>query len=153
MKIDGAYPVGGAGDSSGKEKVDKVEGSSFHEILKSVSGDGAKGLGSKNVKGAFALPENPIITPYNSSDKSSAPLIADSVDNILTDLEMFKNLLGNSDVPVERLNDFMREISVKKDAIVDGANLAGDDDLKSLASDLASVVNESISQFYSGYGA
>lgn len=153
MKIDGIDPIKGTPSAKpvGKEPV---SGSSFGNIYDNlVSKTGAAGPSSK---AAALLPGAgvPFIAPpVLGVDPFTNLMAVDRIESLFTDLEMFKNALANSDMPVERLSSLVSEFAGRKDELAAMIGRIPDEELKSVVSDSLSVVINLVSQYHAGYAA
>jgi len=149
MKIDGLDPT--EGKPVGKPKsIEPVKGPAFHELLDSFAKQGQ----TAKTGSAPPISSIPFIQPPVLTGTDSARLdIVKRIDNILTDLDMFGNALGNMDVSLERLQPLADELADRKDELASWLNSVSDDELKGLISNTIELVIDQMNRYHAGYAA
>ncbi len=147
MKIDGPDPIGkGTPEKPGSSEP--IKGPSFGEVLRNVAKHGdsqAQGVGA-----SAPLPEV-FLSRFQETPGISTSQIVNRLDDTLTDLQMLGTVLGVTDVPLERLDSFVDDLSKNKDEIALMIGKIPDDELKSLASETLALVIEQINSYHAGY--
>lgn len=87
-----------------------------------------------------------------AGDQASSDMVG-KLDGLFNDLSMFKNALGNTSIPMERLAPLARELISRKDEIAGLLGGIGDEKLKGIASDALKLTLDQISAYYSGQAA
>ncbi|VAX20843.1 hypothetical protein MNBD_NITROSPINAE02-1449 [hydrothermal vent metagenome] len=152
MKIDGLGPI--EGRPVGQPGANKpVKGPSFHEVLDGITQPGStKQAGKAGQSGPVPLAPFIQPLPISSSTASQRDAIG-SIDNILTDLDMFRNALANDDIPLERLEPLARELAARKDDLASLLGSAPDEELKGIVSSALELVINQMNQYHAGYAA
>ncbi|MGK7344687.1 MAG: hypothetical protein ACNS63_02625 [Candidatus Nitrospinota bacterium M3_3B_026] len=148
MKIDGLDPL--KNRPGGKpEKTEPVRGEPFEKVLKKVSGEAGKTSAPRGPAGPAP------VTPLFLSGESGARLreTAGRLEDLLTDLSMFANALGDMNLPVERLNPMVDELEERKEEIALMIGELPDGELKDIASEALSILIEQVSFYHAGYAA
>jgi len=152
MKIDGLDPIQGPERLPGKPgKVSDYSFSALFDQL--VSGHGAprNAASSGQVYPGAGVPFIP--PPVSGAGDFSSGMAVEGVERLLTDLDMFRNVLANSQVPVERLSTLVDELLVRKDELASMIGRIEDEDLKAVLGEALSVVIDLVDRHYSGYPA
>lgn len=152
MKIDGIDPAKSPlpGKVAGKEPVSGVSFDALYDNLISKPGASGPSTGSAPLPGAgvpFIAPPVLGMSPYANS------MAVDRMESLLTDLEMFKNALANSDIPVGRLSSLVSEFAGRKDEMAMMIGRTTDEELKSVVSEALGVVIDLVNQYHAGYAA
>jgi len=85
-------------------------------------------------------------------DQSSSDM-AGKLDGLFNDLSMFKNALGNTSIPMDRLAPLARELISRKDEIAGMIGGIGDEKLKGIATDALKLTLDHIISYYAGQAA
>lgn len=144
MKIDGINPAGKPGQEP--KKTDKVSGEAFDSYLKTAMNTGQTAQ-AKPVTGPA-----PVMHPQLAMGQTQNPFQAEAVrqlDAALGDLELYRNTLGNPDVPAKRLGPLADQLMRKKDSLVALMGKTDDPKLKELLSQTAAVILNENSRLYS----
>lgn len=152
MKIDGVDPAKGPLPTkpAGKEAVSGASFGSLYDDLISKAGALNPSSSSAPLPGAgvpFIAPPVLGLNPFTDS------MTVDRMESLFTDLEMFKNSLANSDIPVDRLSSLVSEFAGRKDELAAMIGRIPDEELKSVVSDALTVVIDLVSQYHAGYAA
>jgi len=151
MKIDGIDPGKGLPSAKpvGKESV---SGASFWTLYDNLISK--PGLPDQSSTSAPPLPGVTLpfmAPPVSGQDLFTGSMATDRMESLFTDLEMFKNALANSDIPVDRLAPLVSEFVGRKDELAVMIGRIPDQELKSVVSEALSVVIDLVNQYHAGY--
>jgi hypothetical protein len=154
MKIDGLDPANKGPQPVKPADKEAVSVSSFGNlydelISKTGATDPSRGL-TAPLPGAgipFIAPPVSGQNPYTDS------MVVDRIENLFTDLEMFKNALSNSDIPIERLSSLISEFLERKDEMASMIGRIPDEELRGVVSDALTIVIDLVNQYQAGYAA
>lgn len=148
MKIDGLDPLKNR-PGQGPGKAEPARGSSFEEALKEASGKTEKTAAPRRAAGP--APVAPLfISEDRGADLKSA---VGRLEDLLTDLSMFANALGDMNLPVEKLNPMVDELEERKEELALMIGKLPEGDLKNIASEALSILIEQVSFYHAGYVA
>ncbi|VAX22703.1 hypothetical protein MNBD_NITROSPINAE04-1382 [hydrothermal vent metagenome] len=153
MKIDGIDPANKGLPSIKPVGKEPVSGASFASLYNNlISKTGASDPSSTS---APPLPGAglPFMAPPVGPDSFSGSMAVDRMESLFTDLEMFKNALANSDIPVDRLAPLVSEFVGRKNELAVMIGRIPDQELKSVVSDALTVVIDLVNQYHAGYTA
>jgi len=150
MKIDGLDPTK-PNPPEKQKSAQSSPGESFGKILSELEGAGGP---AKPREGAPSAPVSsvPFITPPVVESSASAELIG-SLEKTLTDLSIFANALGNTGLPLERLDPIVDELAVRKDELASMLKTSSDDEIKGIVTDVLAVLLENMADYSRGYAA
>jgi len=154
MKIDGIDPANKGLPSSkpvGKEPVSGASFASLYDNLISKTGASDPSSASASPLPGAGLPF--MAPPVSGPDLFAGSMAVDRMESLFTDLEMFKNALANSDIPVDRLAPLVSEFVGRKDELAVMIGRVPDQELKSVVSDALTVVIDLVNQYHAGYTA
>ncbi|MBI5815339.1 MAG: hypothetical protein HZB29_06970 [Nitrospinae bacterium] len=155
MKIDGLDPLKNLTKTGSAKPSEPVSGQSFMDVLSGLTSKETGQTSAPSSMGApIPLSGVPFIAPV-SSDLSAidASSLMNSLDSVLSDLSMFKNALGNNQIPLERLKPLMDELLARKDELVGFIGKIDDKELKSIVSDALNLVMDQANQYQASYAA
>lgn len=161
MKINGQEPSKNIQAPGVTKKTASPAGQSadglFLEALKQASENLSAQKGptqQSSVTGLGPLASTSFIPALSGlmGDQASSAMIG-KLDGLFNDLTMFKNALGNTAIPMERLAPLARELSSRKDEIAGLLAGISDGNLKGIASDALKLTIEQINGYYAGYTA
>ena len=159
MKINGQEPAKNTQAAGNVKKTTSPAGQSadslFLDALKQATDNLSANKG--DTQQAFATGVGPLastsfIPPGVMGDQASSSMVG-KLDTLFNNLAIFKNALGNTDIPAERLAPLARELSSHKDEIAGLLAGIGDEKLKGIASDALKLTIEHINSYYAGYAA
>ncbi|MBI4666594.1 MAG: hypothetical protein HY751_09320 [Nitrospinae bacterium] len=155
MKINGFDPSQNAPGPKKAAGAESKPSQSFLEVLNGMTSGTEASAGKTSTPGILPTSQVPFIAPPvgDFSTTGSASGVLNQVDGLLTDLSMFKNALGNLDIPMERLAPLAKELSSKKDELAGMIGSMSDGELKKLVTDALDLVMGQIDQYYTGYAA
>lgn len=148
MKIEGFDPTDG---KVGKQNsVEPVKGPAFKEVLDNLT---SKNSVEKSSSTSHISQVPFIHPPVNDFLKVSSAEIVGGVEDILLNLEMFSNSLGNNNVPLARLEPLVDELTEQKDDLAAWLGQTTDEELKSMVSETLSLLIEQLNLFQTRYAA
>jgi len=159
MKIDGQDPLKNIQTPGGVKKTTSA-GQSADGLFMDALKQAADNLSAK--PGGASQPLASALGPVASSsfiplmsgalDQSSSAMVG-KLDGLFNDLSMFRNALGNTSIPMDRLAPLARELVARKDEIAGMIGGIGDEKLKGLATDALKLTLDHISSYYAGQAA
>jgi hypothetical protein len=159
MKINGQEPSKNIQAPGNVNKTANPAGQSadslFLDALKQAAGNLSTPKGT--TQQPFATGLGPLASTFipimSGVGDQAGPDAVGKLDGLLNNLAIFKNALGNTSIPMERLEPLARELISRKDEITGLLGGIGDEKLKGVASDTLKLVIEQISGYYAGYTA
>jgi hypothetical protein len=156
MKIDGLDPSKNIQTPGSVKKTTGPAEGLFLDALKQAADNltaNAGGTQQVSKSGVGPISSSPFIFPGSGSlDQASMDMIG-KLDSLFNDLSMFKNALGNTAIPLDRLAPLARELSSRKEEIADMLSNMSDAELKNVATDALKVAIEHINGYHAGYAA
>ena len=158
MKINGQEPsknIQAPGNVNKATPAGQSADSLFLDALKQAAGNLSTQKGAAQqpfASGLGPLASTSFIPPALMADQGASAMTG-KLDDLLNNLSIFKNALGNASIPMERLEPLARELISRKDEIAGLLGGIGDEKLKGVASDAMRLVLEQISGYYAGYAA
>lgn len=159
MKINGQDPSKNIQAPGGVKKTPSAgqsPDSLFLDALKQASENISAKQGDikqPSVSGLGPLASSSFLPFISGAADAASSAMVGKLDGLLGDLEMFKNALGNTSIPMERLAPLARELVSRKDEIAGMIGGIGDEKLKGLASDALKLTLDQISSYYAGQAA
>lgn len=160
MKINGQEPLKNTQAPGNVKKTPGSAGQSadslFLDALKQAAGNisSQKGVAQQPfASGLGPLVSTPFLPLMSGAGMEVDSAMAGKLDGLFNSLTLFKNALGNTAIPMERLEPLARELVSRKDEIAGLLGGIGDEKLKGVASDAMKLVLEQISGYYAGYAA
>lgn len=161
MKINGQEPAKNTQAPGNIKKTASPAGQSADGLFLDALKQASENLSAQ--KGATQQPFATGLGPLASTqfipllsgvmgDQASSDMMG-KLDGLFNDLAMFKNALGNTAIPTERLAPLARELVSRKDEIAGLLAGIGDENLKGIATDALKLTIEQISGYYAGYTA
>lgn len=143
MKIDGVGPAGkGAGEP--KKVNPDPKGSAFETVLKETMAH--KSVKVAPVSGPVSVMPLQSAMPVGSSMQSEA---LSQLEALLGDIDLYRNTLANSDVPLSRLEPMTDSLMGKKDNLVSLLAHVDDPEIRDLITQTAALVINENSRFHS----
>lgn len=159
MKINGQDPSNNIQAPGGVKKTAPAGQSAdglFLDALKQASGEisAKKGDSQQPLLSGLGPLASTSFIPFMSEalDQASSDMVG-KLDGLFNDLSIFKNALGNTAIPMERLAPLARELISRKDEIAGMLGGIDDEKLKGIASDALRLTLDHISAYYSGQAA
>lgn len=159
MKIDGQDPTKNIQAPGGVKKPASAGQSAnglFLDALKQASENisGKQGGAQPSMASALGpLPSSSFIPLMSGTGDQASSDMVGKLDGLFSDLSMFKNALGNTSIPMERLAPLARELISRKDEIAGMIGGISDEKLKGIASDALQLTLDHISSYYAGQAA
>lgn len=160
MKINGQEPSKNIQAPGNVKKTPGSAGQSadslFLDALKQAAGALSTQKGGAQqpfATGVGPLASAPFIPLMPGAGIEVDSAMAGKLDDLFNNLTLFKNALGNTSIPMERLEPLARELVSRKDEIAGLLGGVGDEELKGVASDAMRLVLEQVSGYYAGYAA
>ncbi len=152
MKIDGIDPA--KGSPSKPKETNPASGASFSDIFdNAVSKNAPAGSVSKagiplpGAGVAFVTP------PFLQIGPVSGSMAIGKVESLITDLDMFKSALANSDIPIDRLSTLVSTLIERKDELAVMIGRVPDEELKGVLSEALNLVIDLVNQYHLGYAS
>lgn len=113
MKINGIKPAGDGGEIS-RNKTGKTSEKSFESFLKESTGEEPR----KSLVNAPTAPSAIRIPPSKLTGRAVSAQAIKQVEAVLDDLDFYRNVMANSDVPLARLIPMATTLAEQKDQLV-----------------------------------
>jgi len=154
MRIDGLDPLKKSQQAQPGKGPEPVSGQSFLELLSGLADKPQTGA-SQASPAAASMPVStvPFLAPVADLSGVDTSQVMSGLDGVLTDLSMFKNALGNSNIPMERLKPIVDTLVAHKDELAGFLGKMPEGELKSLVSDTLKLLMEQVGQYQTGYAA
>jgi hypothetical protein len=159
MKIDGQDPTKNIQAPGGAKKTASAGLSAdglFLDALKQAADNltAKPGGASQPLASGLGPLASSSFIPFMSgtADPASSAMVG-KLDGLFNDLSMFKNALGNTSIPMDRLAPLARELVARKDEIAGMIGGIGDEKLKGIATDALRLTLDHISSYYAGQAA
>lgn len=144
MKIDGINPAGDGGEIS-KKKTEKTAEKSFESFLK----ESVSATDRKNVTHAPVAPSAMRAMPSEPTTRAVNAQAIRQVEAVLDDLDFYRNVLANSDVPLSRLLPMAETLTEKKDELVAILPHVEEPELRGLITKTATLIINENSRLHS----
>jgi len=151
MKIDGIDPTRGSIPKPAASR--NVSDYSFGKLLDGLV-SGAEKNNAIPARGMLPGAGVPFIPPPITGSEYLSPINAvDGVENLLTDLDMFRNALSNKDIPLDRLSSLVSGLADRKDDLARRIGKIDDEQLKAILSNALELVIGLVNEYKAGYTA